>query len=140
MKILGLNNREYKLNFQKYKVKNDSEVKKSKYHLLARNLIKEIYGNYLLLEEVKLPGIKEPGVKSSLFLDFLLPSVMIGVEVHGQQHYEYSHFFHKTKIGFYNSKRRDVLKQEWCDLNSIELIHLKYSDTKEEWTKQLARS
>ena len=140
MKAKGLNGREYKINFQKYVVKNDDKTKKSKYHLRAREVIKKVYGNYLVVEEVKLPGIREPGVKSSLFLDFLIPVVMIGVEVHGEQHYKYCPFFHKTKAGFFAHKRRDQLKRDWCDLNGIELIELKYSDSIETWENQFERN
>ena len=46
---------------------------------------------------------------------------MMAIEVHGQQHYEYSPFFHKTKAGFYQSLKRDEIKTEWCKLNNFNL-------------------
>ena len=137
MKVLGLNNREYNLDLKKYIVRADDTTKKSKYHLLARKLIKEMFNGYTILEEVKLPGSRDASKKSALFLDFLIPGVTIGVEVHGQQHYEYSQFFHKTKAGYYQSLKRDQTKQEWCKLNGINLIVLKYSDNIEKWRKQI---
>ena len=139
MKVLGLNNREYNLDLKKYIVRANDTTKKSKYHLLARKLIKETFNGYTILEEVKLPGSRDPSKKSALFLDFLVPGVMMAIEVHGQQHYEYSPFFHKTKAGFFQSLKRDEIKSDWCELNSINLVVLKYSDELEKWRKQIER-
>jgi len=137
LKVIGLNNKEYNLNLKEYIVRENNTKKKSKYHLLARNLIKETFSSYSILEEVKLPGSRNPSKKSVLFLDFFIPGVMMGIEVHGQQHYEYSQFFHKTKAGFLQSLNRDQIKADWCNLNGINLIILKYSDNIDKWRKQI---
>ena len=137
MKVIGLNNREYNLNLKKYIVRADDKTKKSKYHLQARELIKQIFSSYTILEEVKLPGSRDPSKKSTLFLDFLVPGVKMAIEVHGQQHYEYSPFFHKTKAGFYQSLKRDEIKAEWCELNNFNLVVLKYSDNIDRWRQQI---
>ena len=139
MKVKGLNNREYHLDLKKYIVRKNDKTKKSKYHILARNLIKETFNSYTILEEVKLPGSRDPSKKSALFLDFLIPGVTMGIEVHGQQHYEYSQFFHKTKAGYYHSLKRDQIKSDWCKLNGINLVILKYSDDIEKWRIQIER-
>ena len=139
MKVKGLNNREYHLDLKKYIVRKNDKRKKSKYHILARNLIKEVFNSYSILEEVKLPGSRDPIMKSVLFLDFFVPGVMMGVEVHGEQHYKYLPFFHKTKAGYYTSLKRDQIKEEWCKLNGINLIILKYSDDIEKWRDQIER-
>lgn len=137
MKVLGLNGRDYNLDLKKYIVRENDIKKKSKYHLEARRLLKEMFSGYTILEEVKLPGSRDPVKKSVLFLDFFIPNVMLGVEVHGQQHYEFSKFFHKTKAGFLKSVARDFIKEDWCKLNEIELIALKYSDTIDDWRQQI---
>lgn len=139
MKVKGLNNREYQLDLKKYIVRENDKKKKSKYHVLARNLIKEVFSSYSVLEEVKLPGSRDPSKKSVLFLDFFIPGVMMGVEVHGEQHYKYISFFHKTKAGYYHSLQRDQIKADWCELNGINLIVLKYSDSIEQWRDQIER-
>jgi hypothetical protein len=137
MKVLGLNGRDYNLDLKKYIVRENDTKKKSKYHLEARRLLKEMFSGYTILEEVKLPGSRDPVKKSVLFLDFFIPNAMLGIEVHGQQHYEFSKFFHKTKAGFLKSVSRDFIKEDWCELNEIQLIVLKYSDRIEEWRKQI---
>lgn len=137
MKVLGLNNREYKLDLKKYIVRPGDVKSRSQYHLLARELINEIYRGYLILEEVKLPGSRCPSKKSTLFIDFLIPNMRCGIEVHGRQHYEYVPFFHKTYAGFLQHQKRDDIKREWCELNNISLIELKYSDSIDEWRRSL---
>lgn len=137
MKVVGLNGREYNLDLKKY-MSND-RTKVSKYHIKARNLIQDIFHGYNILEEVKLPGSVNPAKKSVLYLDFLIPNVKMGVEVHGRQHYEYIPFFHKSRAGFLHAQSRDRTKAEWCEKNQIELMILKYSDTKDDWRKQLER-
>lgn len=137
MKVKGINGKEYVWNLTGYDVFNDDKRKRSKYHLRARNLLKEIYNSYRILEEVKLPGSTALNRKSVLYLDFYIPSIMLGVEVHGQQHYEYSEFFHKSKADFLKAKARDEDKIEWCKLNNIDLIILKYSESEDEWREHI---
>ena len=137
MKVVGLNGREYNINLKKYIVKRNDKTVKSKYHIAARELLAEMFSGYTVLEEVKLPGSRCPSKKSVLFLDFFIPSLMLGVEVHGRQHYEFCKFFHKTMAGFLQSNKRDFIKQDWCELNGVELIVFKYSDSIEDWRNQI---
>jgi hypothetical protein len=134
MKVLGLNGREYHLDTKKYL--SNPRAKISRYHDSARDLINEVYNGHAVLEEVKLPGSTNSSKKSVLFLDFLIPHVKMGVEVHGRQHYEYVPYFHKSKAGYFQAKARDAAKIEWCDTNNIELIVLKYNEP-EHWRDQI---
>jgi len=136
MKVIGLNGREYNLDLKKY-IDNDRS-KRSFYHLRAREIIKNIFRGYTVLE-VKLPGTVNPAKKSVLYLDFLIPNVRIGVEVHGQQHFKYTPFFHKSKAGFLKAKARDKTKAEWCEINDIELIVLRFDDSEDYWREKLER-
>jgi hypothetical protein len=138
MKVVGLNGREYNLDLKKY-IDNDRS-KRSFYHLQARELIKDIFHGYNILEEVKLPGSVKPSKKSVLYLDFLIPNARIGVEVHGQQHFKYTPFFHKSKAGFLFAKARDRDKAEWCEINDITLVVLRFDDSEEYWRKKIERS
>lgn len=133
--VTGLNGKQYKWNLNKY---NNSQSKnKSQFHLKARLLIHEIYGNYPVLEEVKLPGSSPQINQATLFLDFFIPTIDLAIEVHGAQHYEYIPFFHKNKMGFAKSLVRDNDKIQWCLKNDIDLVILKYSEDINEWTRQL---
>mgnify|MGYP003142723784 FL=1 len=137
MKVVGLNGREYNLNLQKYDVKANDKRKRSKHHVRARKLIKEVYHSYRILEEVKLPGSTSTHKRSVLYLDFFIPNIRKAVEVHGRQHYEYTPFFHKSKADFILAKARDEDKIEWCELNDIEIVTLKYSGSDDEWRKSI---
>ena len=137
MKVKGINGKEYVWNLTGYNVFDDDKRKRSKYHVRARNLLKEIFNSYRILEEVKLPGSTELHRKSVLYLDFYIPSIKLAVEVHGEQHYEYSPFFHKSKADFLKSKARDEDKIAWCELNDINIIVLKYSESEHEWRQRI---
>lgn len=137
MKVRGINGKEYVWNLSSYDVFYDDTRKRSKYHLRARNLLKEIFNSYRILEEVKLPGSTALNRKSVLYLDFYIPSVKMGFEVHGEQHYKYNPFFHKSQADFLKAKARDEDKIEWCELNEIDIIVLKYSESDDEWRKQI---
>ena len=74
-----------------------------------------------------------------LYLDFFIPNLMLAVEVHGRQHYEYVPFFHKTKAGYLKARARDEDKKEWCELNNINLIALNYLEDENSWRKSLEK-
>ena len=105
---------------------------RSKYHLEARKLLREIYPTLQILEEV---GIQiRPG--TTLYLDFFLPLIKLGVEVHGEQHYKRIPFFHTTKLDFLRQLGRDRDKVEWCEINGMDCVVLKY-DEMNSWGEQL---
>lgn len=136
-KVTGINGKEYVWNLSNYDVFKNDNRRRSKYHIRARNLLKEIFHSYRILEEVKLPGSTERYRKSVLYLDFYIPNLDLAIEVHGQQHYEYSPFFHKSRADFLKSKARDDDKINWCELNGIQLITLKYSESDDEWRQRI---
>lgn len=140
MKVLGINGKEYVWNLSKYDVKADNNRKRSKYHLRARVLLKEIYHSYRILEEVKLPGSTATHRKGVLYLDFYIPQIKKAFEVHGQQHYEFNPFFHKSKADFILSRAKDEDKIEWCRINGIDIVILKYLDTDDKWRIQIENS
>ena len=133
MRVVGLNGRGYNLNLSRYDVKANDNRKRSKHHIRARGLIRETYHSYRVLEEVKLPGSTSPNKRSVLYLDFFIPNIQKAFEVHGRQHYEHIPFFNNTKADFLLAKARDEDKIEWCELNNIELVTLKYSGGDDEW-------
>ena len=137
MKVTGINGREYAWNLTSYTVDANDKRKRSKYHIRARNILKQIFHSYRILEEVKLPGSTESHRKGVLYLDFYIPQIMLAVEVHGQQHYEYTPFFHKNKAEFALAQSKDDDKIKWCELNKIDIIVLKHSDTDEQWRDQI---
>lgn len=126
MKVTGLNGKTYNLKLVRKEL-----AQRSKGHIAVRLLIAELYPLHLWYEEVTLPG--SGGLKS----DFYLPELGLMIEVQGRQHEEYVKFFHKNKMGFLNSKKRDLNKVKWCELNQIRLVRLYDGD---DWREKLSCS
>lgn len=137
MKVTGLNGREYTLDLKKY---SKQRSKCSYYHKVARELLHDIFSGYSIYEEVKLPGTVNPAKKSVLYLDFYIPNAIIGIEVHGEQHFKYIPYFHKSKAGFAMAKKRDLDKKEWCRINDITLVELRWDEDPEYWREKIERS
>ena len=137
MKVTGINGKEYAWNLTSYSVDANDKRKRSKFHVRARELLKTIFHSYRILEEVKLPGSTESHRKGVLYLDFYIPQIMMAIEVHGQQHYDYTPFFHKNKADFALAQAKDDDKIRWCELNKIDIIVLKHCDTDERWRDQI---
>ena len=130
MKVVGFDNKEHKFNFSKNKKRRYQE-NKSSLHSKTRELLKELFPRLSIYEEVTLPGSKRVGRSSLLYADFFIPELMLIVEVHGKQHYEYCSFFHSDKMDFLKSKKRDADKIEWCNLNNIKIVSLPYNKESE---------
>ena len=43
----------------------------------------------------------------------------------------------KNKLDFFRSQARDKNKEEWCELNSLDHVSLKYSEKVDEWKQSL---
>ena len=103
----------------------------SQYHLRARALLRGMFPTERLHEEVVLPG------SGKLRLDFLLPMYNLAVEVHGQQHYTFTPHWHLYPHKFWDARRRDMNKADWCSLNNLALAELPFNETDDEWRKRI---
>lgn len=129
MKYIGLDGKEYKINFAHYE-HNSNISRKSQYHLAARKLLKELYPANPVFEEIQVPSTR-------LRLDFFLPTQHMVVEVHGEQHYTDNSFFYSSVQDFIAARKRDLRKQEWCEMNNLTYIELPYKETIDEWKRRL---
>ncbi len=121
------------INWKPHLQKHSSAEKRSSYHLVARQLLKDIYPTMQFLEEINIPI--QP--KLNLYLDFYLPLLRLAVEVQGQQHYKFSPHFHETNRDFIHQKMLDKKKISWCELNDIKLIELPYNEDIEQWKNRI---
>lgn len=104
----------------------------SKLEEKALELLRESHGS-LFISQVQLPVYKN----KKLPFDFFSPALMIAVEVQGQQHFKFTPHFHGSQGNFLLSKKRDMDKVEFCEINNITLIHLNYNESIAEWKKKL---
>ena len=72
-----------------------------------------------------------------MYLDFFLPLKKKVVEVHGEQHYKFTPFYHSSMRAFLKAKKRDTEKQEWCELNGLHYIALPYNQNISDWKQTL---
>ncbi len=136
MKVNGFDGRERSINFSKYYVYGNDNRHNSKLHIRAKKILREVFPYDSIYEEVSLPGSNK-GSSSILRADFFIPNQNLVIEVHGQQHYEFTVHFHKSKLDFFRSQARDKNKESWCELNSIRFVALKYSESENEWRESL---
>ena len=137
LKAIGFAGRERNWNLSKCVVSGAQTRPRSKLHILARKLLREQFPYDTILEEVPLVGSHKPSRKSTLYVDFLIPSYSLAVEVHGRQHFEFVAHFHGNRQGFRKSKARDRDKASWLHNNDIELVILSYSGTEDEWRESI---
>ena len=137
LKAVGFDGRERQWGLSKCVVSGDDTRPRSNLHVLARKILRKQFPYDRILEEVPLPGSYKPSRKSTLFVDFLIPSESLAVEVHGRQHFEFVAYFHGDKRGFRKSKARAKDKAHWLELNSITLVTLNYSETEDEWRERI---
>lgn len=104
-------------------------LNKSKLHLRARQLLNKIYPTLQVLEEIPI-HVRRSDV---LYLDFYIPMIKKCIEVHGEQHYKFIGHYHGNRLNFLKAKKRDGEKKDWCELNNIEHIELRFDQTDEEW-------
>ncbi len=124
MIVYDLNHKEHYWNLAKHKSNHLKDRPRSKLHLEARELLKSIFPMYTILEEVPLPGTR-------LFIDFYIIEKLFSLEVQGQQHYEFNGFYFQHKYNWINALNRDLKKAQWCEINNITLVELRYDRIKQ---------
>lgn len=71
--------------------------------------------------------LKNPITGINLEIDCFNPTLQLGVEYNGQQHYSYTSFFHRNVEASLNQKYRDEIKRRLCKENNITLIEVPYT-------------
>lgn len=130
MIIIGLDDKEYKINLGNYTY--NKNKRRSQLCSGAIDVIKSIYPSDPICEEIYLPG-----ATSKIYLDLFLPKRNLAIEVDGRQHNLYSNHFHKNKYGFAKSQRRDREKTDLLEINNITLVRLLHNESPTEWRRKL---
>ncbi len=131
MKFISTDGRIHKVDLRPSKWPRRTEDDcKSSFQFNVGEVVDETFPNEIILEEFYVPGDR-------LYLDFFLPRKKIAVEAQGNQHYEFSKFFHGTQENFKLSQARDRKKRLWCTFNDIKLVIIKQDDKAEDIIKKL---
>lgn len=134
MKVRGLDNREYTWQTAGHVVPHTDLRPRSNLHLQCRGLLHAMFPALMICEEVPLPG------SGNLTLDFYLPQLRLAVEVNGPQHYGMNSRFHASRRDYFEQRRRDANKGEWCRLNNVRLVVLCHADDSDRWRRQIQDS
>ena len=135
MKTRGLDGQVHNWKLHRYVVRASESRPRSKLHLKARTILKDIFPTVQILEEVAAPITRT----EKLFFDFYINTVKLVVEVHGQQHYKFNTLFHSSAQDFANQRKRDRRKAEWCEYNNITYVELPYNEDEDQWRFRINR-
>lgn len=95
----------------------------SQLHKDVLSAVRECYSAETIIEEepIKLTN-------KVLFLDIYIPRLKMAFECDGEQHFKYSKFFHGNAINFANQRKNDKEKEDFCNINRITLVRIRYDD------------
>jgi hypothetical protein len=116
MLLYDIRGRQKNVNISKYQI-NWNNKRASEAQFRTKRFLKEFWSGDFVCEEFIIPG-------SRLRIDLLNFSKKIAIEVSGQQHENFNKFFHKSRIGFIKSIKRDFQKIKWLESNEIILIEI----------------
>lgn len=91
---------------------------------MCRKIIEKIYNRKFPSERPDF--LKSPMTKKNLELDCYNRDLKIALEYNGQQHYNYTPHFHRSKKAFYAQVHRDDWKRKKCAEHGICLIEVPY--------------
>ena len=101
----------------KYRIDWDCE-ERSKPQYLVKKFFEPYWKNCVCYREFPVFG-------TLLKIDLYNASYKIAVEIDGTGvHNEFNKFFHKDRIGYFNSITRDFKKEQFCEINNITLIRI----------------
>lgn len=107
------------VNTTKYKI--DWDKAPSKGQLQLQQFLKQYLFNSIVLAEYRIPG-------SLSRLDIFCVTKKIVFEFDGKFHNTYVPHFHRNKLGFANTIKKDIAKEEWCEKNGIKVIRIEDKD------------
>jgi len=132
MRVVGLNGESFNWNPAKLSY---SHQNTSTYHKRVKTLLTKLFPFDKIYEEVTLLGSKY--MNKDLSADFYIPSIKLIVEIHGEQHYKFTSYFHDNILEFHRGKARDKNKKQWCYVNNIKYLALKYNEDEQKWEEKI---
>jgi len=101
-------------------------------HKIAYQILRELYPFDQIFQEVFLPKVK-------LYIDILLETRKLIIEINGPQHYEFIEHFHQNKLNFVKAQARDRKKKQISEDNGFKVISLKYNE-QDQWKQQIMQN
>ena len=64
----------------------------------------------------------------NLYVDIYFPTLNLAVEYHGEQHFKFPNFFHKTKREYLDAKHRDRIKRGLLKTYGVKFIEWRFDE------------
>jgi very-short-patch-repair endonuclease len=103
-------------------------------HIVVRELLKELYPGFRVEEEKRI----DTG-SGDLPIDLTVPQMMLCVECHGVQHFEFNTHFHKVPEDFTAQKQRDREKKAAIRRAGYAYLCIRYDEYETLTTGKLAK-
>jgi hypothetical protein len=116
MRLKTLNGKLIYKNCKKYLINWDKK-QKSGYQTQVKDFLRKYWEKNVVYTEFPVFG-------SKMTLDLFNASSFVSIEIQGEHHSSYIPFFNKNRIGYLNQIKRDISKQNWCEMNKIKLIEI----------------
>ena len=94
---------------------------RSKLQKKVKDFLKPYWKNHVCYEEFPVYGTR-------MSVDLLNATRKIAIEVNGEQHEKYNKFFHKNRLNYFYSIKRDFNKRKWLERNGYNLIEINYNE------------
>jgi hypothetical protein len=94
---------------------------RSKFQFSVKQFLKTYWKGDVVFEELRIVGTR-------LSLDLYNANKKVAIEVQGEQHFKYVPFFHNTRGSYLKQIKRDVKKNEFCEINGIHLVEIYPND------------
>jgi hypothetical protein len=113
-----LNGRERDVSVSRYAIDWDAKKEVSGPQGRVKKFLRQFWEHKLVLEEWRIPC-------SLLRIDLVCITDMVAVEVSPEAtHTMFNPFMHGSLAGYRDVLKRDILKEQWCELNRFRLVTL----------------
>jgi hypothetical protein len=94
---------------------------RSKLQKKVKDFLKPYWKSHICYEEFPVYGTR-------MSVDLLNATRKIAIEVNGEQHEKYNKFFHKNRLNYYYSIKRDFDKKKWLEMNEYTVIEINHDE------------
>lgn len=106
----------------------------SKFQKAAKDFLRPYWRGMYVFEEFPLVGTRQ-------HFDIFNATQRIILELDGEQHRKFVPHFHGTRLKFTEQIKRDLMKEEFCERNNIDLVRIhKVSELNEQFFADLGVS
>ncbi len=121
MRLKTLSGREAYRNTAKFRIRWENRSL-SKMQKSVKDFLRPYWEGFVCYEEFPVFGTK-------MRLDLFNATRMIAIEVNGDQHREFTPFFHNnSNVNYFRQIKRDDAKERWCEINGIKLVQIYKED------------